>query len=73
MTPQKLIFPDGSHPISSLNLDIIVAEDEGMAYPILRSYLADFVSVLEMVDALSDPHEAYDGKVKKGAYCAGIL
>ena len=66
------VFPDGPHP-SDDNLDIIIANMEGMLYSILQSYLTDFMSVLELVDNLGDlDYYVYKRKVRKGAHCADI-
>ena len=65
------IFPNGPRP-SDDQLDIIVADTEGMLYSVLQSYLTDFVSVLELVEGLGDPDDVYKRKVKKGAHCADV-
>jgi hypothetical protein len=65
------LFPDGPRP-SDDQLDIIVADAEGMFYSVLHSYITDFVPVLELVEGLGDPDDVYKRKVKKGAHCADI-
>lgn len=65
------IFPSGPR-LSDDQLDIIVADTEGTLYSVLQPYLADFVLVLELVEGLGDPDDAYKRKVKKGAHCADI-
>ena len=65
------IFPNGPG-VSDDQLDIIVADTEGMLYSVLQPRLTDFVSVLELVEGLGDPDDVYKRKVKKGAYCADI-
>ena len=65
------IFPNGPR-LSDDQLDIIVADTEGMLYSVFQSYLTDFLSVLELVDGLGDPDDVYKRKVKKGADCADI-
>ena len=46
------VFPNSPH---GSNLDIIIADMEGMIYSIFQLYLTDFVSVLEMTEGLGDP------------------
>jgi hypothetical protein len=65
------IFPSGPR-VSDDQLDIIVADTEGMSYSALLPYLTDFVSVVELVEGLGDPDDAYKRKVKKGAHCVDI-
>ena len=65
------IFTRGPR-LSDDQLDIIVADTEGMSCSVLQPYLTDFVSVLELVEGLGDPDDAYKRKVKKGAHCADI-
>lgn len=65
------IFPKAPR-VSDDQLDIVVADTEGMLYSVLQSYLTDFVSVLELVEGLGDPDDVYKRKVKKGAHCADI-
>jgi hypothetical protein len=64
-----IAFPSGPR---LHQLDIIVADPEGMSYSALLPYLTDFVSVVELVEGLGDPDDAYKRKVKKGAHCADI-
>ena len=59
------VFPNGPH---GSDLDIIVADTEGMIYSIFQLYLTDFVSVLEMTEGLGDPYDVYNRKLKKGAH-----
>ena len=63
------VFPNGPH---GSDLDIIIADTEGMIYSIFQLYLTDFVSVLEMTEGLGDPYDACNRKLKKGAHAAGI-
>ena len=65
------IFTSGPH-MSDDQLDIIVANTEGMSYSALQPYLIDFASVLELVEGLGDPDDAYKRKIKKGAQYAYI-
>ena len=65
------VFPN-SPRLSDDQLDIIVADTEGMLYSVLQLRLTDFVSVLELIEGLGDPDDVYKRKVKKGAYCADI-
>jgi hypothetical protein len=58
--------------VSDDQLDIIVADTEGMLYTIPQPYLTDFVSVLELVKGLGDPYDVYKRKVKKGAHCTDV-
>ena len=64
-------FPDGPC-LTQDQLDIIVADAEGMLYSVFPSYITDFLSVLELVDGLGDPDFVYKRKVKKGAHCDDI-
>ena len=59
------VFPSGPH---GSDLDIIIADTEGMIYSIFQLYLTDFVSVLEMTEGLGDPYDGYKRKLKKGAH-----
>ena len=59
------VFPNGPH---GSDLDIIIADTEGMIYSIFQSYLTDFLSVLEMTEGLGDPYDVYNRKLKKGAH-----
>ena len=59
------VFPNGPH---GSDLDIIIADTEGMIYSIFQLYLTDFVSVLEMTEGLGDPYDVYNRKLKKGAH-----
>lgn len=68
-----LVFPNGPHPRKNSQLDIIVADLEGMLYSILRFYPPDCPSVLEMIEGLGDPYDMCNRKLKKGAHCAGML
>jgi len=45
----------------------MVADAEGMLHFVLQFYFTDFVSVLELIEGLSDPDDVYKRKVKKGA------
>jgi len=59
------VFPNGPH---GSDLDIIIADTEGMIYSIFKLYLTDFVSVLEMTEGLGDPYDVDYRKIKKGAH-----
>jgi hypothetical protein len=65
------LFPNGPR-LSDDQLDILVADAEGIFYSVLQSYIIDFVSVLELVEGLGEPDDVYKRKVKKGAHCADI-
>jgi len=65
------IFPTGPS-LPRKQLDIIIADTQGMSYPVLYPYLTDFVSVLELVEGLGNPDNVYKRKVKKGAHCADM-
>lgn len=73
MKPVSKVFPEGPHPVLNEQVDIIIVTAEGMFYSFFRPYFADAASVLEMLDGLGDPFAVYNRKVKKGAYCVGIL
>ena len=59
------VFPNGPH---GSDLDIIIADTEGMIYSIFKLYLTNFVSVLEMTEGLGDPYDVDYRKIKKGAH-----
>ena len=58
MKKLSLVFPEGLHQSDdNLKLDIIISDSEGMFYFILRFYIVDFMSVLEMAD---DPDDMFN-------------
>ncbi|PPQ82774.1 hypothetical protein CVT25_009269 [Psilocybe cyanescens] len=60
------VFPNGPH--GKDRLDIIVADAEGMAYPIFQFCLADFMSVLEIIKGLDDPYNVYNSHIRKALH-----
>jgi len=65
------LFPNGPH-LSGDQLDIIISNSEGMLYSVFQAFIADFVSVLELVEGLGDPDHIYKRKVKRGSHCADV-